>query len=61
MLHFCKTNQGRTDTVNGRALGSAVEQRDKGTWVYSSVKVATQVDDKVGEQARFLTGLFKSF
>ena len=30
VLHFGKSNQGRTCTVNGRALESVEEQRDRG-------------------------------
>eukprot|EP00061_Rhincodon_typus_P007189 g28622.t1 len=44
MLHFGKANQGRTYTVNGRALGSAAEQGNLGVQVHSSLKVELWVD-----------------
>ena len=44
VFHFGKSNKGRTFTVNSRALGNVVEQRDLGVWVYSSLKEASQVD-----------------
>eukprot|EP00061_Rhincodon_typus_P004291 g22226.t1 len=42
MLHF--GNQSRTYTLNGRALGSVVEERDLGVQVHSSLKMTSQVD-----------------
>ena len=44
VLHFGKSNQGRTCTVNGRVLESVEEQRDRGVQVHSSLKAASQVD-----------------
>eukprot|EP00061_Rhincodon_typus_P004189 g21957.t1 len=44
VFHFVKTNKGITYTVNGRTLGSVVEQRDLEVQVHSSLKVASQVD-----------------
>ena len=35
---------GRTYSVNGRALGRVIEQRDLGVHVHSSLKVESQVD-----------------
>ena len=43
VVAFGKTNQGRTYTVNGRALGSVVEQRDLEVQVHSSLKVMSQL------------------
>lgn len=40
LLHFGMSNQDRTFTVNSRALGIIVEQRDLGEQLYSSLKVA---------------------
>jgi len=47
VLYFGKSNQGRTYTVNGRALGSVQEQRDLGVHVHSSLKAESQVDKVV--------------
>ena len=44
LKHFGKLNQGRTYSVNGRALGRVTEQRDLGVHVHSSMKVESQVD-----------------
>ncbi|XP_059843914.1 P-selectin glycoprotein ligand 1 isoform X2 [Hypanus sabinus] len=44
VLHFGRTNQGRTYKVNGRTLRSAVEQRDLGIQIQNSLKVVSQVD-----------------
>ena len=43
-MHFDRLNQGRTYSVNGRALGRVTEQRDRGVHVHSSLKVESQVD-----------------
>ena len=47
VLHFGTSNKGRTYTVNGRPLGSVVEQRDLGVQVLGSLKVESQVDKVV--------------
>ena len=44
VMHFGRLNQGRTYSVNGRALGRVTEQRDLGVHVHSSLKVESQVD-----------------
>ena len=44
---FDRLNQGRTYSVNGRALGRVTEQRDLGVHVHSSMKVETQLDKVV--------------
>ena len=44
VMHFGRLNQGRTYSVNGRALGGVTEQRDLGIQVHSSLKVEAQVD-----------------
>lgn len=44
MLHFGKSNQGKTFIVNGRAMKSVLEQKDISVQVHSSLKVASQVD-----------------
>ena len=44
VMHFGRLNQGRTYSVNGRALGRITEQRDLGVHVHSSLKVESQVD-----------------
>ena len=44
VMHFSRLNQGRTYSVNGRALGRVTEQRDLGVYVHSSLKVESQVD-----------------
>ena len=46
-MHFGRLNQGRTYSVNGRALGRVTEQRDPGVHVHSSLKVESQVDSVV--------------
>lgn len=43
VLHFGRSNQGRTFTVNDRSLDSVVEQRDLGVQVHSSLKVVLQL------------------
>lgn len=43
-LYFEKSNQGRTFTMNSRALGCVVEQMDVGMQVHSSFKTASQMD-----------------
>lgn len=40
---FDKMNYGRSYTVNGRALGSVVEQRDPRVEVHNLLKVAIQL------------------
>ena len=47
VMHFGRLNQGRTYSVNGRALGRVTEQRDLEVQVHSSVKVESQVDRMV--------------
>eukprot|EP00061_Rhincodon_typus_P015643 g43430.t1 len=47
VLHFGKSNQGRSFMVNSRALRSVVEQKDFGVQVHSSLKVESQVDRAV--------------
>jgi len=37
VMHFGRSNQGRTYSVNGRALGRVIEQRDLGVQVHSAV------------------------
>ena len=44
VMHFGRLNQGRTYSVNGRALVRVTEQRDLGVQVHSSLKVESQVD-----------------
>eukprot|EP00061_Rhincodon_typus_P006355 g26916.t1 len=44
VLHFGKTNQGRTYTFNGKVLGRVAEQRDLRVQVHWSLKVKSQVD-----------------
>ena len=44
VMHFGRSNQARTYSVNGRALGRVIEQRDLGVQVHSSLKVESQVD-----------------
>lgn len=44
LMHFGKLSQGRTYTVNGRALGSVDEQRDLEVQIHSSMKVEHRVD-----------------
>lgn len=44
-----RSNQGRTCTVNGRALASMVEQVDLGMKVHIFLKVVAQVDRLVKE------------
>ena len=44
VLHFGRNNPNRTYRVNGRALRNAVEQRDLGITVHSSLKVESHVD-----------------
>ena len=44
VMHSGRLNQGRTYSVNGRALGRVTEQRDLGVHVHSSLKVESQVD-----------------
>ena len=43
-MHFGRLNQGRTYSVNGRALGRVTEQRDLVVQVHSSLKVESQID-----------------
>eukprot|EP00061_Rhincodon_typus_P008174 g30558.t1 len=47
VLHFGKSNPGWSFMLNGRALRSAVEQRDVGVQVLGSLKVESQVDRAV--------------
>ena len=52
VMHFGRSNQGRTYSVNhrnrnGRALGRFIEQRDLAVQVHSSLKVESQVDRMV--------------
>ena len=44
VMHFGRSNQGRTYSVDGRALGKVIEQRGLGVHVHSSLKVEPQVD-----------------
>ena len=44
VMHFDRLNQGRTYSVNGRALRRVTKQRDLGVQVHSSLKVESQVD-----------------
>ena len=44
VMHFGRSHQGRTYSVNGRVLGRVIEQRDLGVQVHSSLKVESQVD-----------------
>ena len=44
VMHFGRSHKGRTYSVNGRALGRVIEQRDLGVHVHSSLKVESQVD-----------------
>eukprot|EP00061_Rhincodon_typus_P018452 g47625.t1 len=44
VFYFDKTNQGRNYTVNDRALGAVVEQRDVGLQVHGSLEVVSQID-----------------
>ena len=55
VMHFGRLNQGRTYSVNGRALGRVAEQRDLGVHVHSSLKVESQVD-KVVKKAFSMLG-----
>ena len=43
-MYFGRSNQGRTYSVNGRALGRVAEQRDLGVQVHSSLKMESQMD-----------------
>ena len=43
VMHFGRLNQGRTYSINGRALGRVTEQRDLGVQVHSSLKVESQL------------------
>lgn len=47
----CRANHDRTQTANGKAMGSAVEQSDLGKEAYSSMKVLTQVNSVENEGA----------
>lgn len=47
MLQFGERSQGRICAVNCWCIESAVELRDLGVWVYSSLKVVRQVDKVV--------------
>ena len=44
VMHYGRSNQGRTYSVNGRALGRVVEQRDLGVQIHSSLNMESQVD-----------------
>jgi len=44
VMHFGRSNQGKTYSVNGWALGRVKEQRDLGVQVHNSLKVESQVD-----------------
>lgn len=44
VLHFEKTSQSMAYTVNARALGCVIEQRDLRVPKYSFLKVVTRVD-----------------
>lgn len=44
VLQFWRPNQGRIFTVNGRCLGSMLEQRNQDVQVQNSPKITTQVD-----------------
>lgn len=43
-LHFVKSKQGRTFTMNGRTLGSVIEQRDIGMHVHNFLNVVARID-----------------
>lgn len=47
MLQFGERSQGRICAVNCWCIESAVELRDLGVWVYSSLKVVRPVDKVV--------------
>ena len=44
VMHFGRSNQGRTYSVNGRVLGRVIEQRYPGVQAHSSLKMELQVD-----------------
>eukprot|EP00061_Rhincodon_typus_P013300 g39589.t1 len=58
VLHFGKSNQGRSFMVNGRALSNVVKQRDLAVQVHGSLKVESQVD--LGVKKEFGTLAFIS-
>lgn len=43
VLQFGKSNHGRALTVNGRTLGSKVEQRERGEQEHGSVNDESQI------------------
>jgi len=47
VMHFGRSNQGRTYSVNGGALGRVAEQRDLVVQVHCSLKVESQMDKVV--------------
>eukprot|EP00061_Rhincodon_typus_P000805 g12800.t1 len=47
VLHFGKSNQGRSFMVKAKTLRSVVEQRDLGIQVHGSLKEESQVDRAV--------------
>ena len=59
VLHFGRTNQGRTYKINGRTLTSAVEQRDLGIQIHNSLKVTSQADRVVKSAFGTLSFLIK--
>lgn len=44
VLYFGTLNQGKTFPMNGRTLGSVVEQSELGVRVHSSLKMVSQID-----------------
>lgn len=43
-IAFWEENQGKTFTVNGKVLGNVLKLKDPGIKVYSSLKMALQLD-----------------
>jgi len=47
-MHFGRSNQARTYSVNGRVLGRVIEQRDRGVQVESGVTGGQGGEEGIG-------------